>query len=227
MAAVRAQWRTVRILTAVTVAALLVAGCNDDNGGSGGATTTSGAVTTLTTVTGGSTLPDDTTPTTAGGGPSTSTPSAAGLVLKPDGLGLVSFGMTKIATLSALRDVLGPIDESGAGCEPAGPTANFIRWDELRLQFVGDQFDSYNVRPPNGVAPVLGLKTEEGIGLASTVAELEAAYGSRLAIPGLPPEFGGNDFAVSFPDTERKVLGSLSDTSAGGTVTGIFTQVCE
>jgi hypothetical protein len=214
---------------AMTVAALLVAGCDDDDAGSGsgGSTTTSGAVTTVTTVAGGSTVPGDTTPTTGGGGPSTSTPSAAGLVLQHDGLGLVSFGMTKIATLSALTDVLGPIDETGAGCELAGPTANVVRWDELRLQFVDEQFDSYNVRPPNGVAPVLGLETAEGVGLASTVAELEAAYGSRLAIPGLPPEFGGNDFAVSFPDTERTLLGSLSDTTAAGTVTGIFTQVCE
>lgn len=226
MAAVRVQMRTA-VLTAVTVAALLVAGCNDDGGG-GATTTSSAAVTTVTTGAVGSTVPSDTTPTTGGsGGPSTSTPSAAGLVLRPDGLGLVTFGMTKIDTVSALQDVLGAVDESGPGCEPAGPTANFIRWDELRLQFVGDQFDSYNVRPPNDVAPVLGLKTDEGVGLGSTVAELEAAYGSRLAIPGLPPEFGGNDFAVSFTDTDRKLFGSLSDTTTAGTVRGIFTQVCE
>ena len=139
----------------------------------------------------------------------------------------MSFGTSKADALAAIGAVLGTIDETGPGCELAGPTTNFVRWDELRLQFVDDQFDSYNVRPPLGVDPVLGLKTADGIGLGSTVADLQAAYGSRLTIPGLPPEFGGNNFAISFTGTDRSILGSLTDTTATGTITGFFTQVCE
>lgn len=210
-----------RVLLAVTVAALLLAGCEDDGDDGATTTTTSGVATTVTTVDGG------TTATTSGAGSTTTAPAAAALVLRNDGVGPVTFGATKANTVSTLDDVLGPIDESGPGCELAGPVVTSVRWKELRLQFVGDSFDSYNVRPPNNVAPVLGLKTEEGIGLGSTVAELEAAYGSRLEIPGLPPEFGGNDFAISFAGPDRSILGSLSDTTPTGTVTGIFTQVCE
>ena len=202
-----------RVLLAVTVAALLLAGCNDD-----GDDVSSGVVTTV----GG-----DATATTIGGGSTTTAPAVTALVLRNDGVGPVTFGATKSATVSTLDDVLGPVEESGAGCELIGPNVTTVRWKELRLQFVGDSFDSYNVRPPDDAAPVLGLKTEAGIGLGSTVAELQAAYGSRLEIPGLPPEFGGKDFAISFAGPDRTILGSLSDTTATGTVTAIFTQVCE
>ncbi len=180
-------------------------------------TTSSAVVTTVPVVTtgGGST----TTPTTA--------PSAVAVVLRADGLAVVDFGDTKAATLAALSAAFGPVDETGTGCELAGPDVTTARWDELRVQFVGTTFDSYNVRPPNGVAPVLGLKTDAGIGVGSTVAQLEAAYGLQLTIPGLPPEFGGDNFRVTFGGTGPELLGSVSDTTAAGLVTAIFTQVCE
>ncbi|MEA2716515.1 MAG: hypothetical protein QOI99_832 [Actinomycetota bacterium] len=220
MAAVRT-----RIVLGLCAAVLLVAGCSGDGGS--GATTTTGPG-GASTVPGATTVPEATTSAST----STSTaPTTTALVLRPDGLGLgatvIRFGTSKADTLAALEPGLGTSDETGPGCELAGPTANVVRWKELRLQFVGDAFDSYNVRPPAGGPPVLGLTTEAGIGLGSTVAQVQAAYGSRLAIPGLPPEFGGKDFAVSFPGTDRKLLGSLSDTGPTGTVTAVFTQTCE
>jgi hypothetical protein len=227
-----------RILVAVLAAALFAAGCSGDDGTVGGTGTT--AATTVVpdaSIPPGATAapgePGDTTPAT----PATpATPTTQGLnppltgtvVLRPDGLGVVAFGASKVDVITTLSSEVGQLDETGTGCEAAGPSASTARWDELRVQFIGPTFDSYNVRPPNGVAPVLDLETEEGIGLGSTVADLEAAYGDRLTIPGLPPEFGGNDFAISFlPDTDKQILGSLSDTTDAGTVTGIFTQVCE
>ncbi|MEA2825631.1 MAG: hypothetical protein QOG43_70 [Actinomycetota bacterium] len=223
MAAMRA-----RIFLATTAVALLVAGCSGGGGDKPATTTTSSAaVTTVPVVTtsGATTVPGaTTTPTTP-----TTTPAAAAaaVVLRPDGLGVVGFGATKDATLTALSAAFGPVDETGTGCELAGPDVTTARWDELRVQFVGTTFDSYNVRPPNGGEPVLGLKTEAGVGVGSTVAQLQAAYGSRLTIPGLPPEFGTDNFAIAFPGTDRIILGSLSSTTPAGLVRDVFTQACE
>jgi hypothetical protein len=83
------------------------------------------------------------------------------------------------------------------------------------------------VRPPSGTTASLNLATRAGIGLGSTVAALRAAYGDRMKIPGLPPEFGGNDFAVSFPGAMRLLIGSLSAPTDDGRITGIFTQICD
>lgn len=215
-----------RAILAVATAVLLLAGCGDDDDGA--STTTTSAVTTVpvsTTAAVTTTGP----PTTAGPAATTTTaPAASAIVLRPDGLGLVPFGASKDATMAALNAVLGPLDESGTGCELGGPGATTARWDELRVEFAGEVFGGYVVRPLNGAVPTLGLQTEAGIGLGSTVAHLQAAYGSRLQIPGLPADvFGGDDFGVSFPGTERKVFGSLSATTETGTVTGFFTQVCE
>lgn len=217
MAAVRT-----RTLLALAAAAMLVAGCTDDGDDPPATTTTSVAVTTTApavTTTGATTTAPEVTSTTP--------PAAAAIVLRVDGLGLVDFGDPKDAALSALSAALGPIDESGVGCELGGPGSTTARWKELRVEFADGVVRSYNVRPPNGVAPVLNLETEAGVGLGSTVAQLETAYGARLSIPGLSAEFGPDNFAVAFPATDRVLLGTLSDTSDTGTVTAIFTQVCE
>jgi len=208
-----------RVLLAVTMVAMLVAGCS---GGDDGEPSTTGAPAATTTTT----VPTVTTaavPTTA----ATTVPVPGAVVLRPDGLGVVGFGATKDATVTALSAAFGAVDETGVGCELAGADVTTSRWDELRVQFVSGVFESYTVRPPNGEPAVLGLKTEAGIGVGSTVAQLKAAYGAQVKIPGLPPEFGGDDFAVSFPGTDRFVFGSLSATADTGMVRAIFTQVCE
>ena len=213
-----------RILFVVSAVALLAAGCSGGSDDAPATTTSSAVVTTVpvsttdgaasTTLSGATTVP-------------TTAPVPTGVVLRPDGLGVVAFGGTKDATLAALVTAFGPVDGTGTGCELAGPDVTTAGWDELRVQFVGTMFDSYTVRPPNGGEPVLNLKTEAGVGVGSTVAQLQAAYGSRLTIPGLGPEFGGDDFSVSFPGTDRKIFGSLTNTTAAGAVRAVFTQVCE
>ncbi len=215
----------VRTRTLVTTMAviLVLAGCTGDGDDDQPAatTTTSTAVATTVPEASTTTTPATTTPAT------TTVPAGAAAVLRPDGLGVVAFGATKDATLASLTALFGSVDETGTGCELAGPDVTTARWDELRVQFVDQVFDSYNVRPPNGVATVLDLRTEAGIGIGSTVAQLKAAYGPALAIPGLPPEFGGDDFGVTFPGTDRRIFGALSATVDSGTVRTIFTQVCE
>lgn len=215
----------VRLLLALATASVLIAGCADD-GDVASTPSTTVAVTATTTVPVATSVA--VTTTTAPATTTTTTPAGAALVLRVDGLGLVPFGASKDATLVALNGALGPLDETGTGCELGGPGATTARWKELRVEFAGEVFRGYNVRPANGVAAALDLQTEAGIGLGSTVAHLQAAYASRLQVPGLPAEvFGGNDFSVSFPGTDRKLLGSLTNTSETGTVTGFFTSVCE
>lgn len=212
-----------RTLLAMTMAAVLVAGCADDDDPAP-TTSTSAAVTTTVpavTTTGGVTT------TAAPGATSTTAPAAAAIVLRVDGLGLVDFGDPKDTAISAISAALGTIDETGTGCELGGPGPTTARWKELRVEFADGVVRSYNVRPPAGVVPVLNLKTEAGIGLGSTVAQLKTAYGSRLSIPGLGPEFDPGSFGISFPDTDGVILGTITDTSDTGTVTAIFTQVCE
>jgi len=206
-----------RVFLVVTAVALLSAGCPDGDDDPPTTTTSSGAVTTLPVSTTGAGA--TTTPTTS--------PTAAAVVLRPDGLGIVAIGATMDSTIAALDAAFGPVDESGTGCELAGPDVSTVRWDELRVQFVSGMFESYNVRPPPGQPAVLDLETDAGIGLGSTVAQLEDAYGLQLTIPGLPPEFGGENFKIVFGGIGPELYGTLSDTSAAGTVTAIFTQVCE
>ncbi len=153
---------------------------------------------------------------------------AGRVVLEPEGLGVVSFGASMDDTLAALRVSFGAPDETVAGCPLAGPDATARRWEELSVQFVDGRFDAYTVRPPEGTAPSLRLETADHVRIGSTVAELKATYGSRVEIPGLPAEqFGGNDFSIAFPGTERRLLGSLTAPGDDGQVTAFFTQVCE
>lgn len=157
-----------------------------------------------------------------------SSPEPTSLVLGPDGLGLVSFGAPKSDVLAAIEPLAGPADESGPDCELRGPDSNFVRFDELSLTFDGDTFADYFVRVPPAEAATLDLRTEAGIGLGSTVADLTGVYGDQVQIPGLPADiFGGNDFAVSFPGFEKSLLGSLTDESDNGVITAFFTSVCE
>lgn len=215
MAAMRV--RTLLAVTALTAVVLTGASCTDDDDDPPATTTSSGAVTTVpVSTTGGAAT---TTPTTS--------PTAAAVVLRADGLGIVAIGATQDSTIAALDAAFGPVDESGTGCEFAGPDVSTARWDELRVQFVGGVFESYNVRPPPGQPAVLDLETDAGIGIGSSVAQLEDAYGLQLTIPGLPPEFGGDNFKIVFGGLGPELYGSLSNTTSAGTVTAIFTQVCE
>lgn len=157
----------------------------------------------------------------------TTTVAKAPVVLRSDGLGVVAVGATKDATVAALTAALGPSTATGKGCELAGPDVTTVSWKELSVQFVQGKFDSYTLRPPPGTQPVLNLKTPEGATLGTTVASLKNLYGTRLTIPGLPPEFGGNDFAITFAATPARLFGSLTATTDQGTVQSLFTQVCE
>ena len=190
---------------------LTVAGCEDGDDGDDVTTTTAASSTTL-----------------ADASTTTSTSPAPAIVLEPEGLGAVDFGDLEPSVVDVLTDAFGAPTATGGGCELAGTTVTTTTWKELTVQFADGSFDSYSVRPRSGEAPALSLKTEDGIGLGSTKAELQSAYGSRLTIPGLPPEFDEPDsFAISFPGSDRSIRGSLSGPGSGDKVQSFFTQLCE
>lgn len=191
----------------VLLAALTLTGCNSSDDDSATTTSTTG---------------DASTSSTSGA------PAAPKVVLQPEGLGVVAFGDSKSAVVAALTTALGPPDGTGQGCELAGTDVTTTSWKELTVQFADSEFDAYSVQPDDDASAALDLKTEDGIGIGSTVAQLKSVYGDRLTIPALGPEFGDIDtFAIEFPGSERSVRGNLSGTTADATVDGFFTQVCE
>jgi hypothetical protein len=154
-------------------------------------------------------------------------PAAAAIRIQADGLSVVAIGATRDETVGALTTALGSATASAKGCELAGADATTVSWRELAVQFVGGRFHSYTVRPPPRETPVLRLRTPEGAAIGTTVATLRTTYGSRLAMPGLPAQFGGRDFRISFPGTSRTLLGTLTAASDDGRVTSFFTSTCE
>ena len=210
-----------RVVCVVLLTTLLGAGCGDDDEGEGNDGTTT------TTTTGDSTSTSSTSSTAAPSSTTTTAP-APKIVLEPEGLGAVDFDDLEPAVVDILTDAFGAPSGSGGGCELAGTTVTTTRWKELTVQFADGKFDSYSVRPRSGESPALNLKTAEGIGLGSTKAQLQSAYGNRLTIPGLPSEFQEPDsFSIAFPGSERTIRGVLSGGANTAVVESLFTQVCE
>lgn len=158
----------------------------------------------------------------------TPSPEPSEIVLGATGLGPIEFGASRAEVLSDLESRFGAPDESGPGCELRGPDYTFVRFKDLFVSFEGDVFVDYNTGVSQDGDPVLDLKTERGIGVGSTVADLKEAYGDRLSIPGLPAEvFGDENFAIAFPGAAEVLLGGLTSTDNDGTVTGFFTSTCD
>lgn len=211
-----------RVVCVVLLATLLGAGCGDDDESAGDAVST----TTTTTTT---TAADATTiSTTTAASSTTTTAPAPKIVLEPEGLGAVKFDDLEPTVVDVLTEAFGAPSGTGGGCELAGTTVTTTRWKELTVQFADGKFDSYSVRPRAGEPAALNLKTADGVGLGSTKAQLQAAYGNRLTIPGLPAEFQEPDsFSIAFPGSERTIRGVLSGAANTAVVESLFTQVCE
>ena len=165
--------------------------------------------------------------------PETTTTTLAPLVLAADGLDIVDLGETYEEAMAAVSDRLGPATEdsgwvgasSSFGVCP-GTVVRMVRWSSLRLLFsdgpteFGEETRHffYYSQSTVGTDQVLGLTTDEGVGLGSTVAELKTSFGDDLTIESTL-RFGVGFFVES---PGRGLLsGTLTDSSDSGAVTSL------
>lgn len=139
-------------------------------------------------------------------------PESAGVVLSRDGLGVVVFGAPAEPALQTLRDAMGKpnsvtrwlsMDRSLWGTCP-GDLVRGAKWGDLWVIF-SDESELSDERHVSswmlgrvGVYGRTQLRTAEGIGVGSTVAELRAAYGERLSLQA--HELGADFTVAPAPD---------------------------
>ena len=138
--------------------------------------------------------------------PTTTVPAPlATLVLTPDGLGDVLFGLDPDTVIDSISDLFGgpDLDSEWIPAEPneygscPGDSMRAIGWGSLVMVFIdeaesdlGGYLYSYTYgydygENMGGIDPRgLGLTTAAGIGIGSTLAELRSAYGSDVVVEG-------------------------------------------
>jgi hypothetical protein len=207
------QLRLRRIASFVLPVVLLAGSACGGDGDKEAATTTTTAAPTATTA----------APTT------TSVPLTKDqIVLSPDGVGVIQFGNNSANTLKQFIEALGEPEKNTP--LPAGSACGATR----RLHWANFQvlvnevtsasgagkpgFTGWFLGPPT--AAPLDLKTEKGITVGSTVADLKAAYADGLAVASRGEE--GPGFTVVAPTgimlgllTSADDTGKIKDIQAG------------
>lgn len=196
-------------------------------------TTTTGAPSTTSVPSTTTSAPTTTTTTTPPTTTTTTDPLAA-IVLEPDGLGVVAFGDPADEAVSRLTTILGKSTEdtgwvgtmeSGYGTCP-GTMVRVVRWSSLEIYLTDGETDwglaghrhFFTYTNSGQMASVLPLHTRKGIGVGSTVAEVEAAYGASSIVAGdgsFPPFFQVKVNQAGF------LWGILTGTSSGDEVVSV------
>jgi hypothetical protein len=206
------QLRLRRVASLVLPAVLLAGSACGGDGDKGAATTTTAAPTTTSTAA---------TTTTV-------VLTKDQIVLAPDGVGAIQFGNNSANTIKRFIEALGEPEKNTA--LPAGTACGATR----RLHWANFQvlvnevtsasgagrpgFTGWFLGPPT--AAPLDFKTEKGITVGSTVAELRAAYGDGLTVAGRGEE--GPGFTIVAPTgimlgllTAGTDAGKVKDIQAG------------
>ena len=158
-------------MAAAVVLGVLLSACTGDNETSTGGTETTAPITT--------------TPAGAGRSTTASTRAEQVLVLRHDGLGVVSFGQPVDTVMDVLTGLLGPPDLEEVQVSP--DVDRSVQWDDpfLYLQFTWwDHFDAANHPDAIPDGPIFhyylttseSFATDAGIRAGSTATELETAY---------------------------------------------------
>ncbi len=185
------------------------------------------------------TAPPTTTlpPTTTTAASTTTVAAGTPLVLIPGGFQTVPFGVEPDVAIARVALAFGePTQDTGwTPAQDLGPCpGEFVRlvsWGELSVLF-SDEVSPFAVPGARHFTAWLytgpatpgdqGLRTGTGIGLGSTRAELEAAYGDRLIV--IEDDLFGPSFRVDFePDADDFIYlsGALSESGPGGVVIGL------
>jgi len=154
----------------------------------------------------------------------------AELVLRANGLGDAAFGVDPDGTVAYVSSIIGKptvdtgwVDPLSVGACP-GTELRQVTWGDLVLQFTDESafatgrrhFFSYQYGPSfTGQLSPAGLKTDAGIGIGSTVAELTATYPSAVISPG--DDFGGPNFFIN-----GGLAGFLTGVNPTDTVTSML-----
>jgi hypothetical protein len=197
----------------VVLPLVLLAGASCSGGGDKDAATTTTAL-----------------PTTASTAASTTTAPLTRdqIVLAADGVGAIKFGNNSANTIRRFMDALGQPEKNTP--LPAGTACGATR----RLHWANFQvlvnevtstsgagkpgFAGWFLGPPT--AAPLDFKTEKGITVGSTVAQLKAAYGDQVVVAGRGEE--GPGFTITAPGgimlgllTAATDAGKIKDIQAG------------
>lgn len=200
--------RPTGVLAGLAVAAALLAGaCSSDGSDASSASTTAGPSSSTTSPSSSTTGSTEATTTTA-------TPATAAIVLRGDGLGVVSFGASPEEAIPAVSAELGE-PTADTGWEPSfsaygtcpGEQIRGVEWDALVLLFT-DGETTYGAGPHlfawrlTGAPPALG--TAEGFGFGATVDDAEQLF------PG----------AAEVTPADEPFPGFVQVDADGGTITG-------
>jgi hypothetical protein len=234
---------TARILVPLVAVLVLAGACDGDVPSARPASSTTEASAGLDTEV--PTAPPETQPPTTEAAPATTTTEDEGppVVLRGDGLGAVRFGDDPDQVLAGLTLRWAPPDTDSGwvpapnspfgvcpgnevrvvewrgfrvyfsdGPTPFGPAGrrHFFTWQYLAADFDAPRPDPGGNRPP--------LRTVEGITVASSVADLQRAYGDRLELFD-NEEGGGPSFGVQTAD--GGLFGFVTSVDPGGLVRSI------
>jgi hypothetical protein len=186
--------------------------------------------TPVTTAASTSTSTSTTSTTSSTSTTSTTVAPGAELILRPNGLGDAAFGAEPEGVIAYVSSIIGAstvdtgwVDPLSVGACP-GTELRQVFWGDLTLQFSDASavtsgrrhFFSYVYGPTFGsqIAPA-GLKTEAGIGVGSTVAELTGTYPTVVINPG--DDFGGPNFFIN-----EGLAGFLTGVNPTDTVTSVL-----
>lgn len=228
------------VLVGATLAVLMLLdddGDTDETAVTTTSTTTTTTVATTTTELATTTLPETTTttvPETTTTEPTTTTTEPVeSFTIRPDGIDRIFFGADAAETLEAFTDRLGPADDDTGWVDQfeeydglcVGTLVRFVTWGELRMFFTDgpspwapagvEHFASYTILGPDDGAE---YSTSNGVGIGSTVSEVEAAYGDRVSTFDHPiyEEIFEHD-----PPGDGYLFGTLTGLDDDDTVTAI------
>lgn len=150
--------------------------------------------------------------------------------MRANGLGDAAFGADPEGVIAYVSAIIGALTVDSDWVDPLSvgscPGTEFrqVIWGDLVLQFSDTSnvtsgrrhFFSFVYGPPLGAEIVpAGLKTDAGVGVGSTVAELTGTYPGVIINPG--DDFGGPNFRVN-----DNLAGFLTGVNPTDTVTSVL-----